>query len=288
MHMSRVLVAGCGDVGSVLGARLVAAGDEVFGLRRSAAELPDGIEAVRADLAEPASLAGLPPAIESVVYLATADRYDAAAYERAYVRGPHNLIAALAKSGATLRRFVFVSSTGVYAQSAGEWVDEESPTEPVQFSGKRLLEGERLVRAESTGCVVVRFAGIYGPGRNRLLGRVIDGKPCQETPPYYTNRIHRDDCAAVLQHVLDLRAPEPIYVGVDCEPATQCAVMDWLAERLGVTPPPRIEQQGESDAPRGSNKRCRNARLLASGYEFIYPTYREGYANIIGAGAPTG
>ena len=279
--MSRILIAGCGDVGSALGLRLAAAGHEVFGLRRNAAALPAGIHPVRADLAEPAALSGLPPSIESVVYLAAADRYDDAAYERAYVRGPRNLIRALAASSGSLQRLVFVSSTGVYAQSAGEWVDEDSPTEPLRFSGKRLLEGERLVRSGPLPCVVVRFAGIYGPGRNRLQQRVIDGKPCQETPPYYTNRIHRDDCAAVLQHVLDLGEPSQVYVGVDCEPATQCAVMDWLARRLGVAAPPRIGPRDGVDASRGGNKRCRNARLLASGYRFIYPSFREGYARII-------
>ena len=286
--MSRILIAGCGDVGSVLGLRLAAAGHEVFGLRRNCAELPAGIYPVRADLAELTALTGLPPAIESVVYLAAADRFDDDAYERAYVRGPRNLITVLAASGGLPRRFVFVSSTGVYAQSAGEWVDEDSPTEPARFSGARLLEGENLVRAAPMSSVVVRFAGIYGPGRNRLQRRVMDGKPCRETPPYYTNRIHRDDCAAVLHHVLDLSVPDDIYLGVDCEPANECAVMDWLAERLGVAAPPRIEQHDEVDAQGGSNKRCRNARLLASGYRFIYPTYREGYASIIAEDASRG
>jgi len=288
MHMSRILIAGCGDVGSVLGQRLAGAGHEVFGLRRSAARLPAGIRPVRADLAEPGTLADLPPSIDSVVYLATADRYDDDAYHRAYVHGPRNLVAALAETQATLRRFVFVSSTGVYAQRAGEWVDESSPTEPVQFSGARLLEGERLVRCAPTPAVIVRFAGIYGPGRNRLQQRVIDAKPCQETPPLYTNRIHRDDCAAVLEHVLTLEAPDEVYIGVDCEPAPQCEVMDWLAAELGVAAPPRTDPADEAVAGRGSNKRCRNALLLASGYRFEYPSYREGYAKIIADGSRPG
>lgn len=279
--MSRILIAGCGDVGSALGSRLAAAGHEVWGLRRSAAALPGGVRLVRADLGEPEALARLPARIDAVVYLATADRFDDHAYERAYVRGARNLLAALEASAGALRRFVFVSSTSVYAQSAGEWVDEDSPTEPVRFSGKRLLEGECLVRRAPARAIVVRFAGIYGPGRSRLQQSVLDAKPCQQTPPLYTNRIHRDDCAAVLEHVLALDAPEEIYLGADCEPAPQCAVMDWLAAELGVPAPPRIEPADEADAKTSRNKRCRNARLLASGYRFIYPSYREGYAKII-------
>lgn len=287
--MSRVLIAGCGDVGSSLGLRLAAAGHEVWGLRRNPAAIPAGIHRVRADMTEPATLANLPPGIESVVYLATADRYDDTAYRRAYVHGPRNLLAALARAPGSLGRFIFVSSTSVYAQNAGEWVDEDSPTEPEQFSGKRLLEGERLARSGPTPAVIVRFAGIYGPGRGRLRRRVIEGKPCQQTPPLFTNRIHRDDCAAVLDHLVTLEAPDETYIGVDCEPAPQCAVMDWLAARLGVPAPPRVDSRGASDAQTRSNKRCRNARLLASGYRFIYPSYREGYAKILDdAGADAG
>ena len=287
--MSRVLIAGCGDVGSSLGLRLAAAGHEVWGLRRNPAAIPQGIHRVCADMTEPATLVNLPPDIDSVVYLATADRYDDTAYRRAYVEAPRNLLAALARAHGPLGRFVFVSSTSVYAHNAGEWVDENSPTEPEQFSGKRLLEGERLARSGPASAVIVRFAGIYGPGRGRLQRRVIEGKPCRQTPPLYTNRIHRDDCAAVLDHVVSLAAPDPIYIGVDCEPAPQCAVMDWLAARLGVPAPPRVDCRGAHDARIRSNKRCSNARLLASGYRFIYPSYREGYAKILDdAGADAG
>jgi len=271
----RVLIAGCGDVGSALGLMLAASGHVAFGLRRRAGRLPEGIQGVGADLAVPSSLNALPEGLDAVVYSAAADGYSDEAYRAAYVDGVRNLLEALARGQQRPARFVFVSSTGVYGQSEGEWVDEASVTEPAAFSGRRLLEGERLARAQGPGGSVVRLGGIYGPGRRRLVDRVRRGEACREG--LWTNRIHRDDAAAVLAHLLVLADPAPVYLGVDCEPAAECTVMDWLAERLGVPRPARA-----TGAPaRRANKRCRNERLLASGYRFRYPTFREGYAQVL-------
>ncbi|MCB1739587.1 MAG: sugar nucleotide-binding protein [Gammaproteobacteria bacterium] len=290
--MATVLIAGCGDVGTALGLRRAAGGDRVLGLRRRARTLPEPIVPVSADLADPASLAALPDAPQLLVYIAAADGFDDAAYERAYVTGPDNLLRHLEASGSArcLRRVVLVSSTSVYAQANGEWVDEESETRPQGFSGTRLLEGEALVRARCREIgatpVVVRFGGIYGPGRNRLLSSVRDGRPCSETPPLYTNRIHRDDCVGVIDHLLGLPEPEALYLGVDCEPAPQCVVMDYIARLLRCPPVPRLEPHRADEATsvrsrRAGSKRCNNRRLLASGYRFVYPSYRTGYAALI-------
>lgn len=282
--MSRILIAGCGDIGSALGVRLSADGHQVWGLRRSAGALPAEIHALRADLTLADTLHVLPGELDAAVYIATPDGYDDAAYEAAYVRGPGNLIDALSAAGRAATRLILVSSTSVYTQTDGQWVDEDSPARPVNFSAKRLLEGELRALSSSVPALVVRFGGIYGPGRGRLLQRVRDGRPCQETPALYTNRIHRDDCVGVLRHLLNLPRPAQIYLAVDSEPAPQCAVMDWLASRMGVPAPPRLV----ADAARGdrpqSNKRCRNARLLSTGYRFLFPTYREGYAALLDDG----
>lgn len=277
--MARVLIAGCGDVGTVLGLRLHEDGHEVWGLRREAGRVPAPIRGIAADLAAPSGLDALPGGIELVCYTAAAGGSGDDAYRAAYVDGVRNLLAALRDGGHPVHRFCFVSSTAVYGQDRGEWVDEESPTEPNRFTGRRLLEGEALVRATAVQGVVVRLAGIYGPGRERLIRQVLDGEPCQAEPPSYTNRIHRDDCAGVLRHVLLLDDPAPVYIGVDNAPAPQCEVFSWLAERLGV--PPSAHQRAGNDVPARMNKRCRNERLRASGYRFLYPTYREGYAAVI-------
>lgn len=276
--MANILIAGCGDVGIALGLRLVEDGHRVHALRRNAAALPKTLQALRADLNDPTTLRSLPEA-DYVFYTAAADGRDEAAYQRAYVSGVANILQSLAQSGRSVKRFIFVSSTGVYGQDAGEWVDESSPTEPSRFSGRKVLEGERLGAESAYPSTAVRFGGIYGPGRDRLIRLVRDGAGCVEQPPRYTNRIHRDDCAGVLRHLLQLEAPAPVYVGVDCEPAAQCEVMDWLAERMDAPKPRREAAKGSG----GQGKRCCNDLLLSSGYRFRYPTFREGYAQLIDA-----
>ena len=285
--MARVLVAGCGYVGTALAARLAAEGHAVWTLRRSAGAPSSGATAIRADLTDAGALRRLPPRLDDVFYTASADGTDDRAYRSAYVDGLRYLLAAL--DGHPIRRIVFTSSTGVYAQSRGEWVDEDSPAEPTHFSGKRLLEGERLLALASFPATVVRLAGIYGPGRAGLVERVrrveavIPGGG-----PVYANRIHRDDCAGVLRHVMMLEHAAPLYVAADEEPAEMAVVLRWIAERLGVSPPKVDSHEAGSRYGRASNKRVRNARLLASGCRFRYPTFREGYGELIASGEPAG
>jgi nucleoside-diphosphate-sugar epimerase len=278
--MSRVLIAGCGDVGVALGLRLAADGHEVWGLRRRVEGLPAPIRPLAADLCRRESLDGLPPDLDHVVYLAAAGRFDQQAYRDTYVHGIQNLLAALRAGGQSPRRLLYASSTAVYGQSHAEEVDEESVAAAGHFSGRCLLEAEAAVLTGPYPACVARLGGIYGPGRNRLVESVRRGEPCVAEPAVYTNRIHRDDAAGVFHHLLALPDPEPLYLGVDCDPAPQCQVMDWLAQRLGVAAPPRATGSG---SPQRGNKRCRNRRLLASGYRFLYPSYREGYAALLQA-----
>jgi nucleoside-diphosphate-sugar epimerase len=274
----RVLIAGCGYVGSALAGELVDQGDEVFGLSRRPVGLPEGVTPVAADLTRAETLRDLPRDLDAVVYAASADAREDAAYRRAYVEG-----VAYLREAVSVARFLFVSSTSVFGQVDGEWVDEESPTDPRSFSGRRVLEGERLALA-GPGGVAVRFGGIYGPGRTRLRDSVAAGR-ARWRPHHFTNRIHRGDCAGVLRHLLGLPQPDPLYVGVDREPALERVVLAWLARRTGVPEPPE-EAAGDSGRGAGS-KRCSSRRLVASGYAFRYPTFREGYAAMEeGAGSP--
>jgi nucleoside-diphosphate-sugar epimerase len=283
--MARVLIAGCGYVGTALGLRLAATGHVVWGLRRSAEGLPPGIRSVEADLTAPETLQKLPPKLEAVFYTAAPNGADEAAYRAIYVDGLRYLFEALMRQGQSPRRVFFTSSTAVYAQSAGEWVDETSPTEPTHFSGRRVLEGEKFLLNGPFPATVIRFGGIYGPGRTSMIERVRQGiATCRDGPPLYTNRIHRDDCAGALQHLLTLPEPEAIYLGVDHEPAEHCVVLRWLAGQLGA-PVPCVTASPTTDTRRHrTNKRCRNAKLVASGYVFRYPTFREGYATLLADG----
>jgi nucleoside-diphosphate-sugar epimerase len=275
----RVLIAGCGYVGRELAAELAAEGHAVWALRRRDAPAIPGVAAIRADLTDVDSLRALPPRLESVFYLASAGATDDRAYRSAYVDGLRYLLAAL--DGHPVRRFVFASSTGVYAQTNGEWVDEDSTAAPLHFSGRRLLEGERLLRTSRLPSTIVRFTGIYGPGRARLVARVRSGEAVIPRTALYANRIHRDDCVGVLRHLLRLERADPLYVAADEEPAEIGEVLRWLAVRLRA-PEPRVDLEAvPTRYDRTSNKRVDSARLRASGYRFRFPTFREGYGAII-------
>lgn len=277
MSPGRLLIAGCGYVGCALARLRLARGDEVFGLRRHPVDLPSGVVPVSADLAVARSLDELPRELDAVVYAASPGGRDDATYRTAYVEGVRNLLSVLERQGQRPKRVILVTSTGVYAQTHGESVDEESPTEPDHFSGRRLLEGEALLAASPFRGVVLRLGGIYGPRRTRLIERVRKGQAViARGGPRYTNRIHRDDCAGALDHLLELTDPSERYLGVDCEPEDEAVVLRWLAGALGA-PEPRVAARGEETERLSGNKRCRNARLVASGYVFVHPSYREGY-----------
>lgn len=273
----RVLIAGCGYVGTALGLELRAVGHHPFGLRRAALGLPEQITPIAADLTDPDTLSGLPADLGAVVITTSAGSRDEEAYRAAYLDGPRNLLAALDAPADT--RLVFVSSTAVYGQQDGSWVDEDTATDPATSTGRILVEAEEQFHRLTEGgtATVVRFAGIYGPGRTRLVDQVRDGEAVCPPRPSYTNRIHRDDCAGFLHHLVTLAQPEPHYIGVDDEPADRCTVYRWIAEQLGLPEPPT----GEDVPDRGVNKRCRNHRLSASRYRLRYPTFRDGYRELL-------
>ncbi|MCK8516090.1 SDR family oxidoreductase [Methylonatrum kenyense] len=281
--MQRLLLAGCGKLATQLGLRRAAAGDRVFGLRRQASLLPEPIEPLSADLADPASLrASLPADLDAVVFTATPGTFTDAAYEQAYVRGFGNLLQSLENAGQSPARVIFVSSTSVYGDTGGAWVDETSATQPQAFSGRRLLQAESLLRPLGDRGVILRLGGIYGLGRERLLKRVREGRPVVADPPTYTNRIHQSDCIAVLDHLLTLPQAAPIYLGVDDRPSPMHEVLDWLADEMGL---PRLPRQcGAPGDQRGSNKRCCNRRLRGSGFSFRYPDFRAGYRAMLDQG----
>lgn len=275
--MAKVLIVGCGDVGSRLALRLVAAGHEVHALRRSAFSLP-GVHALQGDVTEPASLQ-FPPELDAVFVLLAPAEPGEAAYRRVYFEGTRHVLAALA--GQKLARLFWVSSTSVYGQEDGSWVDEDSETVPASPGARILLQSEQLLQQLPWPATVVRFAGIYGPARLRLLRWVQSGREVQAQPPAWTNRIHVEDCAGLLDFLFvqqckgtDLAS---VYIGVDDEPAPQHEVLDWLADQMCL---PRVAHVSRPGA--ASNKRLSNQRISALGYQMHFPGYRAGYAAVMG------
>ena len=276
-----VVIAGCGDVGSRLAVQLRQAGWRVHGLRRDVAALPEGVLPLAADLEQAECPPQWPAATpDYLVYCPAPASSDESAYRATYVEGLRHVLGWLRQRGQRPRRLLFVSSTGVYGQEQGEWVDEASPCQPAGWSGRVLLEAEALAQGCGIPASVVRLAGIYGPGRRWLLSQVRAGYRVSSAPPLYGNRIHAEDAAGLLAFLLqaDARglALEPVYLGVDDEPAALHEVVDWLRQRLGVS-----HWADESATRRAGSKRCRNARARALGWEPRYPSYREGYAALL-------
>lgn len=267
--MKRLLIAGFGDLGARLSACLEPDDWQISGLKRRPEQLSPSVAPVAADLLVPETLAQVAGDWDAVIYQATPGERSPDAYRNIYVNGLAHLL-----DHVRVGRLIFVSSTAVYGQDDGNWVDEDSPTEPQAFNGRILLEAESLAR--QAGGQVVRFSGIYGPGRDYLLRQLRDGRAeCRPSPPQWTNRIHADDCAGVLAHLLALEDPSPLYCATDCSPSPRCEVLEWLAARLGQPAPERIT------GGYGQGKRVSNKRLMASGYDFLYPDYRSGYGALM-------
>jgi len=291
--MSRVVVLGCGYVGLELGRQLTDTHD-VVGVRRSQEGLDAiakaGFAGVRADLTEPETLADVPDA-DAVVFAASSGGRGPEAAREVYLEGQRAALDAFAGRANPPDRYVYTSSTGVYGDHGGDWVDEETPLDPTTEKTEVLAEAERVALEGATqrgiDGTVARLAGLYGPDRSRL-DRYLSG-PVTEG---YLNMIHRDDAAGAVAFLLtEDRARGEVVLCVDDEPVWKPEFADWLADECGVDRPPKRTKaerlDGDvSDATRRrvlTSKRCSNAKLRDLGYEFVYPTFREGYRGAVEA-----
>ncbi|WP_407709025.1 NAD-dependent epimerase/dehydratase family protein [Arthrobacter nitrophenolicus] len=276
-----ILLAGCGDLGTEAGLRFAALGHRVVGWRRSPGKLPAAIEGVAADLGAP-DLPAVPKDTTAVVIAVAADAPTEDAYRAAYLGGVTNVLDALERDGVRPARVLFVSSTAVYGDAGGGWVDEDTVPAPGGFSGRVLVEAEDALRARlagtGTAAVSLRLGGIYGPGRTRLIDQVRSGSAVIPEDVRYTNRIHRDDAAAAIVHLVSMPAdPAPVYIGVDDDPADLGSVLRFLAAAMDLPHPP----VGDAGPARGGNKRCSNGLLRGTGFTYAFPSFREGYRDIL-------
>lgn len=275
-----LLIVGCGDLGAAVAEYFVQRNWNVFGVRRAAVEIP-GVTMIAADVTQPESLRVLQTIKPDYVLVAlTPGEFSDQRYRAVYVEGARNILQALDK--AHIKRVFWVSSTSVYHQNDGEWVDENSPAQPAAFSGARLLEAEQLIAASGVPHTSIRFGGIYGPGRERLLRQLRGGQRSPLEPRRYSNRIHRDDVVAILQFLIQSAARgvelQSLYLGVDTEPALMSDIERWFSEYLSLN-----YDALTADAPpaRGGSRRCSSERLQALGYRFMYPTFRQGLPTLI-------
>lgn len=275
--MRHTLVLGAGYVGRACALRAVARGEEVTAVTASpesaAALEAEGITRARAvDVSNSAALTALAaeiPRVDVALLAVSSGRGGAEAYRKAYVQGAQNMARAFPNA-----RLLYTSSTSVYAQIDGSWVDETSPAEPDRETGRLLLEAERIVLA--AGGTVARIAGIYGPGRSVLLRKFLAGEAVLEGDGLrWINQAHRDDIVRALElFAITPASAGQIYNVADDRPLTQRECYAWLAAHFQRPLPPPAPP--DYDRKRGwTHKRVGNARLRALGWVPEYPSFFE-------------
>jgi len=288
------LIFGCGYLGRRVARLWREQGDDVTVATRSAAKAEalrsEGYAAVTADVCDPTTLVDLPPA-ETVLFAVGYDRNAATGtIGEVYAGGMQNVLKALtAASIAPL--IVYISSTGVYGDADGDWVDESTVCKPLREGGAASLAAEQAIANHPLGkrAVVLRLAGIYGPGRVPRADAIRRGEPIDAPASGYLNLIHVDDAAAVVLEVErragDGRIALPrTYNVADGRPGLRREYYGELARLLGGPPPKFVEAPTSSPAAAraAADKRISNRRLLDEVAPTLkYPSFREGLAAIV-------
>lgn len=282
----RVLIIGCGYVGLPLGAELVRLGHEVFGVRRSTEGENEmkavGIQPLVADISKRAEMDQIPLPFDWVVNTVSSTKGGVEEYKAVYLEGTRNLIDWLASNPP--KKYVYTSSTSVYGQTDASVVKESSPTEPQSETSKVLVETEKVLlqaaQVNKFPAVILRVAGIYGPDRGHLFQQYLRNEARMVGKgDRLINMIHRDDLVGAIIAALKSGRPGEIYNAVDDEPVAQIHFFRWLSETLGKYMPPLATEEEAAQRKRGlTQKKVSNRRLkMEMGYQFKYPTFRQGY-----------
>lgn len=279
----RVLIIGAGYVGLPLARRLAGLGHDVTALRRQPpAEASADIRWLRADVTDASTLRGLRPAWDWVVNCVASSHGGLEDYRRVYLEGTQNLIEWL--QAAPPQRYVYTSSTGVYAQNDGSLVTEQSPAAGASPTSQILVETENTLLAAARRefpATILRVAGIYGPQRGIWLRQLLAGEATLEGDGgRWLNMVHRDDVGGAILSACERGETGAIYNVCDDEPVRQRDLFAWLAERLGRPLPPSVPPVPGTNRKRGvTNKRIVNERIKRElGFRLEYPSFREGFA----------
>ena len=287
----RVLIAGYGYIGSEVGHLLAEGGTEVVAVSRT---MPGGllrhphpnVHWFPADLTCKDSLSGLKGTFDHALFAASSSKGDAADYRRVYCDGLENLITML--EGRISGSFIYSSSTGVYGQNEGEWVDETMPVEPESVTGQVLVEAERRLihRYQSNAFpgMVLRLSGIYGPGRGYAWKRIQQGNAVIESPgERWVNMIHRDDAVNAVVAAFKEGIAGEAYNVTDDTPVQQLEFYNWLASTSGNPIPKVVECDPLKPGKRQvTNKRICNRKLKQlRDFQLKYPSFKVGYPDLM-------
>ncbi|HEX8309770.1 MAG TPA: NAD-dependent epimerase/dehydratase family protein [Chthoniobacteraceae bacterium] len=272
--MPKLLLAGCGFLGLTTARLFHKAGWEVLAVTHStdsaAALAKEPFPVAAADISDAAAVKGLGSGFEAVVHCASSGKGGVEAYRKVFFDGMRNLLTFAPA------RFLFVSSTSVYAQTDGIVVTEESPAEPRPETGLILRGTEELVLAKNG--IAARLAGLYGPGRSVMLKKFFYGEATIEGDgTRWINQVHRDDAADAIFRLITT-SEQGVFNVADDRPIQQRALYQWLATRYQRPLPPT----GEADPNRKrglTNKRVSNARLKMTGWQPRFPSFFQAVEN---------
>lgn len=258
-------IIGAGDLGQRVAARRCARGQPVLALRRHPPRetAVEGLQWQALDLLSGAGIDRLPRALPAMLIAVAPDRRDETAYHALYCEGLARLFAQVTR----IDRLLFVSSTAVYGEDDGEWVDEYTSPRPTAFNGRILLEAEKQARAAAQETCVLRLSGLYGPGRDALHRRALGDQPGEAR---WSNRIHIEDATSAIDLLLDLPEWPALLLVSDDAPVRQDELIDALRTEAGL---PKWPRQGST----ARGRRIRNRNLRALGWRPRYPSWREGY-----------
>ena len=280
-----VVIVGCGDIGTLVARKYLDSGAVVTGVVRSDDSVNKlqtlGINALQKDLSKSFDLnpdsAGsrlfyfAPPPASGITDIHT-----------------QHLIEALQSSSLLPSRLVYISTTGVYGDCEGRWVDENEPAKPQADRAKRRLDAEQQLlkwsKTSGVEIVIIRVAGIYGPGK-LPLARLKKGLPViSESESPYTNRIHSTDLVNIAIAAMNRGKPGNIYHACDGHPGTMTDYFKKVASKAGLQSPPEISlDEGKQQLSEGmmsyirESRRLRNEKTLRElDLKLQYPTLEEG------------
>ena len=205
-------------------------------------------------------------------------------YRASYLEGMHSIEGWLKKTNQSLQNLIFTSSSSVYPQTDGSLVDEDSTTVGVSARGQILLDAEQVcLQVPQTNArrkSVVRFSGLYGPGRHLLVDKIRRGEPMRGSPDRVLNLTHRDDAASAVLAIL--QSPDSSEGGIfnasDGQHATRGEIADWVASRVGVHKPAFIG----ADEDGGPHRRVNSSKLnRVFGWTPRFADFQTGYEDFL-------
>jgi nucleoside-diphosphate-sugar epimerase len=281
------LIVGCGYLGCRIAKHWIDARQSVYAMTRSNARAEmlkqQGIEPIIADITQPATLGRLPEA-DTVLFSVGYDAKSGRSRREYYVNGLQAVLEALSHK---IERFIFISSTSVYGQTNGQWVDENSICLPTTESGLAYLEAENVLTSSQfcSNAIILRLAGIYGPDRMaRRTKELLAGEPVVAYKEAYLNLIHVDDAATIAIKAALMAKPPVTYIVADGHPVKYCDYLAYIAKLAGSQDPQIIEPSSSKpvQARRLTNKRLSNAKMISElSIQLKFPSYTEGLASIL-------